>query len=215
MIKYLKSIQNFLTSNIRNVIIFISIIFLVFIFVEVYNFFNSQKLKETSIKFFNTIENIDETISNLEEIKSENNFYAILSNLKLIQKYNESKNYSLSNQLYKDVINSEVLDNLYISSIATHASYTLINASYEEKTNKYLNDISFFIDKISNEFQSYFSIKKELEYLLVVTEIDIINSDYKNNQKALNIYNEIVNSDLISSSIKERVKKIHEFQLYK
>jgi len=31
----------------------------------------------------------------------------------------------------------------------------------------------------------------------------------------LDKYNEIFNSNLISTSIKERVKKIHEFQLYK
>ena len=64
-------------------------------------------------------------------------------------------------------------------------------------------------------FTKYFPIKKELEYLLIVAEIDINNSDYTSNSNVFEIYNSIISSSLISSSIKERVKKIHEFQLYK
>ena len=91
----------------------------------------------------------------------------------------------------------------------------MINASYEEKTNNYINDISIYIDNISDELDGYFSIKKELEYLLIITEIDLNKTEYNSNSKAFNKYNEIFNSDLVSASIKERVKKIHEFQLYK
>ena len=47
------------------------------------------------------------------------------------------------------------------------------------------------------------------------TEIDLNKSQYDNNSKVLDKYNEIFNSSLVSTSIKERVKKIHEFQLYK
>ena len=91
----------------------------------------------------------------------------------------------------------------------------MINASYEENTNNYLNDISNYIDYISDQSDGYFSIKKELEYLLIVTQIDLNKSEYNNSSKALDKYNEIFNSSLVSASIKERVKKIHEFQLYK
>ena len=51
--------------------------------------------------------------------------------------------------------------------------------------------------------------------LLIVTEIDLNKSQYDNNSIVLDKYNEIFNSSLVSTSIKERVKKIHEFQLYK
>jgi len=91
----------------------------------------------------------------------------------------------------------------------------MINASYEDNTNNYLNDISIYINNISDELDGYLSIKKELEYLLIVTEIDLNKSEYNNNSKALDKFNEIFNSSLVSTSIKERVKKIHEFQLYK
>ena len=48
----------------------------------------------------------------------------------------------------------------------------------------------------------------------VPLEIDLNKFEYSNS-KALDKYNEIFNSNLISASTKERVKKIHEFQLYK
>ena len=48
----------------------------------------------------------------------------------------------------------------------------------------------------------------------MVTEIDLNKSEYSNS-KALDKYNEIFNSSAVSTSIKERVKKIHEYQLYK
>ena len=124
-------------------------------------------------------------------------------------------NFGYVNDLYKDLILSSDLNILYKSAIAAHASYTFINASYYKKSDIYLNDISNYINNISDEIDSYFSIKKELEYLLIVTEIDLNKSEYKSNSKALEKYNEIFNSSLVSASIKERVKKIHEFQLYK
>ena len=117
--------------------------------------------------------------------------------------------------MYKKLLVSSNLDDLYKSAIAANASYTMINASYEETTKNYLNDISNYINYISDQFDGYFSIKKELEYLLIVTEIDLNKSEYNNSLKALDKYNEIFNSSLVSASIKERVKKIHEFQLYK
>ena len=99
--------------------------------------------------------------------------------------------------------------------MSAHASYTLINASYLEKSNIYIEDINIYISNISEDFESFISIKKELEYLLLITEIDLSSSTYNNNSKVLEKYNEISNSNSISSSVKERVNKIHEFQLYK
>ena len=52
--------------------------------------------------------------------------------------------------MYKEIIESSNLDDLYISSISANASYTMINASYEENTNNYLNDITSYINNISD-----------------------------------------------------------------
>tara|TARA_B100001175_G_C19466592_1_gene619434 strand:+ start:439 stop:1104 length:666 start_codon:yes stop_codon:yes gene_type:complete len=210
-----KRIQNFIYTNYIQIIISIVILLILFIGYQTYNYFKIQDIKNSSIGFFDIIRENQDDLSNLENIINDDNIFSILSKLKLIQKNNEDKNFSYSNELYKELLNASDLDSLYKTSIAANASYTMINASYEENTNNYLNDISSFINYISDDLDGYFSIKKELEYLLIVTEIDLNRSEYNNNSKAMDKYNEIFNSSLVSTSIKERVKKIHEFQLYK
>ena len=207
--------QNFVRNNFKRIIIFIGSLILLLIFIQIYSYYNDRNLKKTSIKLFSILDNEDKLITDMKDLSNDKNIYSILSQLKLIQVNNKNKNYDLSNEIYKQLIKSKNLNSIYVSAIATNASYTLINASYIENTSCYLNDISMYISLISEELESYQSIKKELEYLNIITEIDINNLDYKNNNSALELYDTISNSSLISSSIKERVKKIHEFQVYK
>ena len=209
-----KKIQNLIFTNYIQIIISLVILLMLFIGYQTYNYFKIQDIKNSSMLFFDIIKENEDNLSSLENLIDDNNIFSILSKLKLIQKNNENKNFSFSNELYKELLASSNLDDIYKSTIAANASYTMINASYEENTNKYFNDISSYINNISDELDSYFSIKKELEYLLIVSEIDLNKSEYSNS-KALDKYNEIFNSSLVSASTKERVKKIHEFQLYK
>ena len=210
-----KKTQNFIFKNYIQIIISLVILLIIFIGFQTYNYFKIQDIKKSSISFFNIIQENQDDLSSLENLIDDDNIFSILSKLKLIQKNNENNNFSYSNELYKELLSSSNLNDPYKSSIAANASYTMINASYENNTSNYLNDISIYINNINDELDSYFSIKKELEYLLIVTEIDLNQSEYNNNSKALDKYNEIFNSSLVSTSIKERVKKIHEFQLYK
>ena len=211
----LKKIQNFIFKNYIQLIISLVILLIIFIGFQTYNYFKIQDIKKSSISFFDIIQENQIDLASLENLIDEDNIFSILSKLKLVQKNNNNKNFSYSNELYKELLTSSNLDELYKSSIAANASYTMINASYEENTKNYLNDISSYINNISEDLDSYFSIKKELEYLLIVLEIDLNKSEYNNNSNALDKYNAIFNSSLVSTSIKERVKKIHEFQLYK
>ena len=213
-INLFKNIQKFVTNNIKLIIITLIIIFILFIGFQIFNYFKIQQIKKSSIIFFNSIQENQSDFSQIENLAKSDGFFSILSKLKLIQKNNDDKNFSYSNELYKEIILSSKLDNLYKTSIAVNASYTLINASYEENTNNYLSDISIYINNINDELDGYFSLKKELEFLLIITEIDLNKLEYKNNSKALDKYNEIFSSSLVSASVKERVKKIHEFQLY-
>ena len=209
-----KKIQNFIFTNYRQIIISLVILLVLFISFQIYNYTKIQYIKKSSISFFDIIRESQNDFSNLETLINDENIFSILSKLKLIQKNNENKNFSYSNELYKELLHSSNLDDLYKSSIAASASYTMINATYVDNTKNYLIDISSYINNISDELDSFFSIKKELEYLLIITEIDLNKSEYSNS-KALDKYNEIFNSSLVSASTKERVKKIHEFQLYK
>ena len=211
----LKKIQNFIFTNYLQLIISLVILIIIFIGFQTYNYFKIQDIKSSSISFFDIINKNQDDLSSLENLIDNDDIFSNLSKLKLIQKNIETNNFGYVNDLYKDLILSSDLNILYKSAIAAHASYTFINASYYKKSDIYLNDISNYINNISDEIDSYFSIKKELEYLLIVTEIDLNKSKYKSNSKALEKYNEIFNSNLVSASIKERVKKIHEFQLYK
>ncbi len=213
--KLFNKIQNFIFANYKQVIISLVILLILFIGLQTYNYFKIRDIKNSSISFFNIIQDNQNDLSNLENLINDDNIFSILSRLKLIQKNNENKNFSYSNELYKELLASSNLDDLYKSSVAANASYTMINASYQENTNNYLNDISIYINNISDKLDGYISIKTELEYLLIVLEIDLNKSEYNNNTKAMDKYNEIFSSSLISASIKERVKKIHEFQLYK
>ena len=210
----LKKIQNFIFKNYIQLIISSTILIIIFISFQTYNYFKIQDIKNSSINFFDIIQDNPDDLSSLENLIDNDDIFSNLSKLKLIQKNIETNNFGYVNDLYKDLILSSDLNILYKSAIAAHASYTFINASYYKKSDIYLNDISNYINNISDEIDSYFSIKKELEYLLIVTEIDLNKSEYNNNSKVLDKYNEIFNSALVSASIKERVKKIHEFQLY-
>ena len=211
-----KKIQLFLSNNLRNIIIGMSLLVIIFISYQTYNYLTIRDLKKTSIIFFNSIDESKNIFDQNYQLLSKNgNIYSTLSNLKLIQQSNFEKNYQTSSQLYKDLIQSNLNNKLYKSSIAIHASFTLIDASYDTNTKIFLNDIEFFINNIDDDLENYLSIKKELEYLLIITELDLDNINYKNNIRALELYNEINDSELISSSVKERVKKIHEFHLFK
>ena len=210
-----KKIQNLIFTNYKQIIISLVVLLIIFIGFQTYNYFKIQDIKNSSISFFNIIQNDQNDLTNLENLIDEENIFSVLSKLKLIEKNIKKNNFGYVNELYKEIIFKSDLDTLYKSAIAANASYTFINASYYKKSDIYLNDISIYIDSISDELENYFSIKKELEYLLIVTEIDLNSSEYKNNTEVLDKYNEIFNSSLVSTSIKERVKKIHEFQLYK
>ena len=211
----LKIIQNYIFTKYKGLIIVLAIILFAFIGMQSYNYLKIQNIKNSSTSFFDIIQNNDDEIINFEKIINDENIFSVMSKLKLIQKNIEKNNFGYVNDLYKDIIFQSDLDPLYKSAISANASYTFINTSYYKKSDMYLNDISIYIDNINDEFDNYFSIKKELEYLLIVTKIDLNNSEYKKNSQALEKYNEISNSSSVSDSIKERVKKIHEFQLYK
>ena len=77
------------------------------------------------------------------------------------------------------------------------------------------SSINNFINYINDNLNSYKGIKLELKYLLAIAQQDQNNISQQNNLNTNNLYKLIMESKDISSSIKERVNKIHEFQIYK
>ena len=210
----IKTIQLIVVKNFKLLLVVFIAVFLFFILFQTYSYFNILNIEKNSINFFNSTELNEDALNDLEKLIENNNIFSTLSSLKIIQYNNEINNFEYSNKLYRNLVESNQLDNLYKSSIAAHATYTLINATYIENTTNYFEDIAFYISNISDELDEYHSIKKELNYLNQLIQIDINDLNYKNNSEVIDLYNEISESDLISSSVKERVKNIHEFQLY-
>ena len=214
-VNFIKKFQNFFYSNTKYILVTIAVFLTLFISIQIYSYYSIQNTKKISINFFNSLDLKDSIISNLDSIKVSDNFFSILSLLKSIQFYNDQRNYNLSNELYRKILSANNLDKLYASTIAIHATITFIDASYVENTTNYISDVKYYLDRISNDFENFSTIKKELEYLFMVMRVDFNEISYTDNINISNLYNEILDSDIISQSTKERVKKIHEFQIYK
>ena len=213
-VNFIKKFQNFFYSNTKNIFVSIAVFLTLFISIQIYSYYSIQNTKKISINFFNSLDLKDNIISNLDSIEVSENFFSTLSLLKSVQSYNDQRNFKLSNELYRKILSSNNLDKLYASTIAIHATMTFIDASYIENTTNYINDIKYYLESISDDIENFNTIKKELEYLFMVMRVDFNEISYTNNTNISNLYNEILDSDIISQSTKERVKKIHEFHLY-
>ena len=213
----ISKIIEFTKINIRIILILLFIIFIIFLSINFYFYYQKNNLKKISINFFNTIEQNDNDVlfRDLSKLNNNSDFYSVLSNLKTIEIYEKNKNYSLLIKAYKDLLENYNLDNLYMSAISSKAAYSVINIFLTEKNNKYIEEIEYFIENIDINLESYKSIKIELDYLLVVAKLNIKNINYSNNTEVNEIYKNIINSEKLPDSIKERVRKIHEFETYK
>ena len=172
------------------------------------------KIYNLSISYFANKNLNDEKIkySEINKISNEPGFYGILSKLELIKQSIDNGDFDLSLELYNDILNSTDIDNNYISLVAINGAYNFIDIVIRKKNNKYINDINKFISLIDENFTNYIGNKKELLYLVSI--ISLTNeSNYKNNSELLSLYDKLMKNENISQTIKERVKKIHEFYI--
>ena len=128
------------------------------------------------------------------------NLYGLIASLEII-------NYNLKNEKYKKsyedyilLLNNKNFNTLYITFIAIHGSYNLLNKIDSEKILILLT----YVDKSLESFMGHYF---EILYMLSFT--------HDSNDKIQSLYNEIINHDKISASIKERVRKLNEFKKYK
>ena len=97
-------------------------------------------------------------------------------------------------------MNNKNLDNIYKTLIAIHASYNLFN---KIDSNNIINLLSY----VDISLESFVGYRLEILYLLSLTQGDV--------NKANSLYEEIINNNQVSSSIKERVIKINGFEKFK
>ena len=210
---FISQVTEIVKTNIRNIIILLSLCFVLFLSYQIYSFYISNKIQKNSISFFAS-QNTDDTnviIDTITKLSNDNTFYSVLAKLELIDLNLKRNNIQDSISMYLEVINQNNLDSVYKSAIASKASYQLIDINLENLSSNYLNIINDFISYINDEANSYKGIKLELKYLIKILEVEKNSIDYSSFNEASDIYENIMSSDVVSSAIKERVNKIHEF----
>ena len=212
---FYQSIYTLIKENLKNLIILFAIIFLLFLTFQGYSFYKTNKVNNLSVSYFAN-KNLNDELTKYSEMKNiskEKGFYSILSKLELIKNNIDNENYDLSLELYDDILNNKDLDNNYVSLVAINGAYNFIDIVIKSKKEKYISNINKFISLIDENLDNYIGNKNELLYLVSILSLKD-DSNYKNNSELLIIYDDLISNEKISSAIKERVKKIHEFYFF-
>ena len=212
---FFQSASELIKKNIKNLIIIFVIIFLLFLTFQGYSFYKINKINNLSVTYF-TNKNLDDSITKYSEMKiisNEIGFYSILSKLELIKSNIDNEEFDLSLKLYNEILDSNDLDNSYVSLVAINGAYNFIDIVIKSKNDKYINNINKFISLIDDNLDNYIGSKNELLYLVSILSLKD-DSNYKNNSELLLLYDNLINNEKISLEIKERVKKIHEFYIF-
>ena len=122
-----------------------------------------------------------------------------MAQLEIINKKLRNNNFNSAYDDYILLLNNNN-EPIYQTIVAIHGAYNLL----DKIDNSEIFNLLLFID---NSLISFEGNKLEIQYLLYLSENKI---DEKNN-----LYEQIMNSDQISSSIKERIRIINDFEKYK
>ena len=188
-------------NNIKTIIFLISSFFLVFIFSQYYLNQKENKVLELSILFDQAKSNINSNDfeETMNSIAKENGIYGILASLELIKKTLDNKNYNYAYNQYLILLKDNESKSIYNSIIALHGAYNLID--YVSSDN--ISNLLIFVDESHLSFIGY---RDEVDYLL-----SIKNNDFTRREE---LSKKILNNGNISETIKERVRKLNEFDKY-
>tara|TARA_B100001029_G_scaffold76161_1_gene62232 strand:+ start:26 stop:694 length:669 start_codon:yes stop_codon:yes gene_type:complete len=211
---------NQLKEKYKIIIGIILFIFLLVIIIQVYFFYNNKKILDTSIIYNETKSDFknNEFISLLDEISKEKNFYGVLAKIDKINLKLSNNELESAYQDYLTLLNQSNLANLYQSTISIQASYNFLRLLSEEsnmnKLSEFKTKINELLSFVDPSIDSFIGFNLEILYLLSILEQDFSNSLSLSNESQ-DLYQQIQEGDRISAFIKERVKKINDFQKYK
>ena len=211
---------NLLKEKYKIIIGIVLFILLLLIIIQVYFFYNNKKILDTSIVYNQIKSDLknNEFKDLLNEISKEKNFYGILSKIDIINLKLNNNELESAYQDYITLLNQNNLDNLYKSTIGIQASYNFLRLlskeSYKNKFTEYKTKINELLSFVDPSIDTYIGFNLEILYLLSIFEQDFSNSLSLSNESK-NLYQQIQESDRVSAFIKERVKKINDFQKYK
>ena len=143
------------------------------------------------------LESKSEFLETMNSISKDKSFYGLLASMELINNKIINKEYEESYDDYLILLNRKNVDNIYKNILGIQASYNLLNNISSDK-------ILILLSYVDESFESFVGFRLEILYLLSLTE--------KNNEETKSLYDEIIENDIVSASIKERVKKINEFE---
>ncbi len=200
-VNFFSVVQSLIKQNVKSIIFFALIIVLVIAGLQIYFFINNKKILELSITYNDSKYSSSQLdfIEYMNEIAETKSFYGLLASLELINNKIDNNKYSESYEDYLKLLNNKNIDNLYKTLLAVHGSYNLFDKINNEK-------IDILLTYIDESLDSFIGYRFELLFLLSVNNENI--------NKKNSLYEQITKDDRISLSIKERVKKINEFEKY-
>ena len=213
-----KTLYNKIKDNYKkNLKFYISAIVIIISILLLFQFYTLYKLNVThknSIEFNRVIslKSNPEYIQKLNNLSSKKDFYSILAKLEMINYHVQVKEIDVAYDIYLNLLNDKSLNSIYIGSIALHGSYNLLNfIEFSSNKNNTIEKIYKLISFVEPTIQSYYGLKLEILFLLSLIE----NNNNINNDNTIKLYNEIQESNNITNSLKERVKKINDINKYK
>ena len=222
---FFKLLQKKIENNLKIISISFFLIIILFLSIQLYFFYENKKILKTSIKY-NQVKSIESDVNFYEDINNlskEKNFFGILATLEKIKAELKNDDTQSAYDEYINLLNNNNLSNLYKSAIAVHGSYNFLDKlSNQEKISMIdKGKVSNILEKVENlisfidpKLENYQGFILEIKFLTLIAKSEIDNNNLIDNELK-NLYEEISQNKNLPSSLKERVKIIYEFKIYK
>ncbi len=215
-INFFDSSQKFIKNYYKRILILVAILLAFFLIFQIYVVYTNKQILKTSIEF--NLARSSNSPSDFQEqmnrLSSQKNFYGVLATLETIKIKLNKDDINSSNDDYLKLLNQKNLNSIYVSAIATHASYSFLDKINKANEKDIVIKVNNFLSFIDSSLEFYEGFILEIQYLLSIIKQDNNNDSliYDETQK---LYQEIIDNDKVSALLKERVKTIHESQKYK
>ena len=215
-INFFESSQKFIKNYYKRILILVAILLAFFLIFQIYVVYTNKQILKTSIEF--NLAQSSNSHSDFQEqmnkLSSQKNFYGVLATLETIKIKLNKDDINSSNVDYLKLLNQKNHNSIYVSAIATHASYSFLDKINKANEKDIVIKVNNFLSFIDSSLEFYEGFKLEIQYLLSIIKQDNNNDSliYDETQK---LYQEIIDNDKVSALLKERVKTIHESQKYK
>ena len=215
-INFFNKSQTFMKNYYKRILILLGTLLALFFIFQFYVFYTKNQILKTSI-VFNQAQSSNspkDFQDQMGKLSSQKNFYGVLATLESIKIKLNNDDINSSNDSYLKLLNQKKLNSIYVSAIATHASYSFLDKINKKNEKDIAAKVNNFLSFIDSSLESYDGFVLEIRYLLSIIKHDNFYDSFIHDETQ-KIYNDIMGNDKVSASLKERVKTIHESQKYK